>query len=109
MNQVVGNGNCTIYHTRSFEREPEAGSHAYMLINKMVHVLEIHLHPGQRRRKKDRVRVQVRLWQKHTPHFETLLFEAVVTRTMNREDLLFRAGTYLEFFKCNIYRHFNAM
>jgi hypothetical protein len=115
MRHIVGNGQCSIYHTRSLAREPgrkpEGPSSTHMLINHDVHVLELRLErPGFKYgREKDRVRVQVRLWKGHTPYFEIRKFECVSPVVFSRDELILRAGEYLQRFQLDIYRHLGIL
>jgi len=105
-NHVIENGHCTIYHTRSYEKKPGKGSKEHMLTSDYVHVFSILIHMDGRRRKNDRVLVHVRLWARHTPHFEIEKIEKVSPVEMERDVLVLSAGKYLWFFQEAVYRYF---
>ena len=111
MKHVVENGHCTIYHTRTYTKKPGKGSVECMLLNHNVHVLSILIHmDGDRRRKNnDRVLVHVRLWMRHTAHFEILKVEKVSLVNVGRDELIMLSGNYLWFFWKQVYDHIEVL
>lgn len=106
MKHVVGNGNCTVYHSRTFQKSRRGSFNECMLSNDDVHVLAIDLHPDKPRRKRNRVRIQVRLWKSHTPHFQIEKVEKVTPQEIGRDQLILEAGVRLWFFREDVYKYF---
>ncbi len=107
MQIIAENSSCSIFHSRSFQKCRKDTENEHMMSTDDVHVLVIDVHDSfNQGRKRNRVRIQVRLWEFPTRKFHIEKFEKIVNADMSPHLLLLRTGEYLNIWKEVIYKYF---